>query len=111
MGKAIVLDPRDDYATGNVPSAVTNKSRPWYAFIYGNQIPTAGAMAYANVSQRLVVRPLIGSGVGQATQFRTLYNVFPLVQNTGLAAVTGLGGVPHGQVALQPLSDPYNGVY
>jgi hypothetical protein len=111
MGAPQIPDPRDDYAYGNNVAAFSVKARPWYAFMFGNQIPTAGAMAYGNVSQRLVPRNVIGSAIGQAIQFRTLYNVFPISQQYGLAAQTGLGGLAHGQVALQPLSDPYNGTY
>ena len=103
------VDPRLDYAYGNTPASYQKGARPWNIFRRGNQIPTAGAMAYGNTTQWLAWRPMIGSAIGQAIQFRTIYNVFPLAQTTGLAALTGLGGIVHGQSALQPLSDPYNG--
>jgi hypothetical protein len=104
------VDPRLDYAYGNSPAAFDpTKNRPWYSFIFGSKIPTPGAMAYANETEWLAFRPMIGPAIGQAVQFRTLYNVFPIMQQQALAALTGLGGLNHGQVALQPLTDPYSG--
>jgi hypothetical protein len=104
------VDPKLDYTYGNnEPGVMTKNSRPFYRFFKGMLGITPGAMIYGNETQWLAWRPLIGPAIGVATQFRTIYNVQPISQQTGLAATTGLGGVVHGQVALQPLSDPYNG--
>jgi hypothetical protein len=107
--KVAVPDVHDDYAYGNNIAAYGAGTRPYFSFIHGDQIPTPGAMAYSNESQRLVMRPFIGSAVGQSLQFRILNNVFPLHKKHGYAVQTGLGGLASGQIALQPLSDPYNG--
>jgi hypothetical protein len=104
-------DPRYDFNYGNSTASYKKGSRPWFSFRKADQIPTAGALSYGMQSQWLAWRPLIGSAVGQAVQFRTIYNVFPLYQATGLAAQTGLGGIAQGQIVIQPLSDPYNGNY
>lgn len=106
--KKVVPDPRYDYHYGNRVTGYAENNVPFIQFRHGDIPRTPGAMIFGNVSERLVVRAMIGSGVGQNMQLRTLYNVFPIRQNAGLAAITGLGGVVHGQVALQPLSDPYN---
>ncbi len=108
MFKRRGVDPKLDYEYGNEPGSMSKWALPFYRFIHGNQIPTAGAMAYANETQWLAWRPMIGPAIGQAIQFRTIYNVQPISQDTGLATTTGLGGLAHGQVVLQPLSDPYN---
>jgi hypothetical protein len=101
-------DPHLDHEISNLPHAGLRKGETWFLYAYGNQIPTAGAMAYGMESQRLVPRAFIGAAVGAAKQFRTIYNVFPISQNVGMTAQTGLGGLASGNIVLQPLSDPYN---
>src|SRR5271166_988226 len=101
-------DPRYDYEYGNNVAAYQGTARPWYSFVFAPQMPTPGAMAYALESQWLAWRPLIGPAIGQAQQFRT-FGGQQSMQQAALAAVTGLGGLNHGQVVLQPLVDPYGG--
>lgn len=83
------------------------KQPPFYQVVYGNKIPTPGAMAYGFESEMMALRPFIGPGIGQRYQFRTLQHP----QSSQAVAVTvlaGLTGVTHGQSVLQPLSNPYN---
>lgn len=80
---------------------------PFYQFTYGDQIPTPGAMAYGFESEMLCMRPWIGPAIGQRVQWRTFVGAPASFQAVSLAWQTGLGGVVHGQSALQPLSNPY----
>lgn len=79
---------------------------PFFQFVYGQKIPTPGAMAYAFESEMLALRPFIGPAIAARFQFRTMQNP----QASQIAAVTvlaGLQGVVHGQNLLQPLANPY----
>ncbi len=104
-------DPRLDYAAGNQLAGWA--PRPFNQYVAATQLPTPGAMQYGLESQWLAWRPMIGAAIGQALQFRTIYDLTPdgtqYLQATSVVPVTGLGGLASGQVVLQPLSDPYNG--
>lgn len=101
-------DPQYDYHYGNNVASYQQGAAPFDQFMHGKLGTTPGAMIFGKITEWLAWRPMIGPAIAARTQFRTLYNVFPVRQNAGLAATTGLGGVIHGQVALQPLSDPYS---
>ena len=78
----------------------------WFTFKRATQMPTPGAMEYGLVTELLADRPYIGPAIGFSTQMRNF-----AAQNSqfaAMAALTGVGGLVHGQSALQPLSDPYN---
>lgn len=104
-------DPKLDYAAGNHLAGPA--LRPFNQFVAATQLPTPGAMQYGLESQWLAWRPMIGPAIGQAIQFRTIYDMTPdgtqYLQASSVTTLTGLGGLAHGQIVLQPLSDPYNG--
>jgi hypothetical protein len=91
----------------NLPSAP--RTIPFFQWVdrQFSQAANTGRLAYE--SERMAWRPMIGSGVGVRGQLAT---VSPCPWNVQLAAtawLTGLGGLSHGQTALQPLSNPYQG--
>ncbi len=79
----------------------------WWTYARATKLPTPGAMEYGLTNDWLALHPLIGPGIGAGYQFRS-FNL-QNTQNAAQAALTGLGGLVHGQSALQPLSDPYVG--
>ena len=106
-------DPRYDYAYGNTPASYRVGARPWFQFIKAMLLPTPGAMEYGLETQQLAWRPMIGPAIGQAIQFRTIYNLTPAntqyLQAAAFTTKTGLGGLASGTLVVQPLADPYNG--
>jgi hypothetical protein len=83
------------------------RTPPFYQFVYGNQIPTPGAMALGFESEMLAMRPMIGPAIGAAFQFRTMTGTPQAYQAAAMMWLTGLTGTVHGQSILQPLSNPY----
>jgi len=87
-------------------------SRPFYQYIKASLLPTPGAMEYGFESEMLCFRPLIGPAIGARRQFTSIGGMGPAGQNYQINAMNWLGGltgVNHGQIVLQPLSDPYSG--
>lgn len=82
------------------------RSAPFYQFVRTSQ-PTAGAMDMAFESEMLAWRPLIGPGIGQRQQFATVFATPQNYQATAMLWFQGMTGIVQGQVALQPLSNPY----
>jgi hypothetical protein len=82
------------------------RQAPFYQFVAATQMPTPGAMEYGFESEMLAWRPVIGPAIAARFQFRTLQNP-QAMQNVAVWWTTGLGGLAHGQSALQPLSNPW----
>ena len=82
-------------------------NQPFYQFVRAVLMPTPGAMAYGFESEMMPLRPAIGSAVGARFQFCSLFPAPQYYQAAAALAQTGLTGVSHGQLVLQPLSDPY----
>jgi hypothetical protein len=80
----------------------------FFVVVKARKHPTAGAMDHALITNLLAQHPLIGPAIGQVQTLR--WTVPQNVQGTGQVAITGIGGLAHGQIVLQPLSDPYEGV-
>jgi hypothetical protein len=83
---------------------------PFFQYVKATQLPTPGAMNMGFESELLALRPMIGPAIGARYQFRTITNFGPTGQNYQAVAmnwIAGLTGINHGQVALQPLSNPY----
>lgn len=82
---------------------------PFFQFIRASQMPTAGAMEYGFESEMLAFRPMIGPAIGARFMFRSLRAPGnpQSYQASTTNWFTGLGGLAQGQVALQPLSNPY----
>ena len=79
----------------------------WWHFARATKMPTPGAMEYALLDNWQAVDPVIGPGIAFTTPMR---NFAPQnAQATAQAVLTGLGGLVHGQSALQPLSNTYQG--
>lgn len=70
-------------------------------------MPTPGAMEYSMSDYILAHKPWIGPGIAPNFLFRSFAT--QNYQQQAVAALTGLGGVAHGQNVLQPLSNPYAG--
>lgn len=81
----------------------------FFQVVYATQMPTPGAMAYGFESEMLALRAAVGPAIGARTYFRSLFPTPQAYQAASLAWQSGLGGVVHGQSALQPLSNPYGG--
>lgn len=79
----------------------------FFQVTYASQMPTPGAMAYGFESEMMARRPLVGPAIGARFQFTTLFPAPQAYQAASLAWQSGLTGVVHGQIALQPLSNPY----
>ena len=76
----------------------------WH-YARGTKIPTPGAMEYALLDNVVADKPWIGPAIGFLRQFRS-FNP-QNTQDTSQSVLTGVGGLAHGQSALQPLSNPY----
>jgi hypothetical protein len=88
-------------------------ARPaFYQFVKATLSPTPGAMEYGFESEMLAFRPLLGPGIAFRRQLSSIGGMGPQGQNYQINAMNwlaGLSGVNHGQIVLQPLSDPYGG--
>lgn len=70
-------------------------------------MPTPGAMAYGYESEMLAFRPMIGPAIAARFQFASIFSTPAYSQGNAVVWLNGVGGVAHGQSALQPLSNPY----
>jgi hypothetical protein len=84
--------------------------QPFFQYVRATQMPTPGAMEYGFESEMLADRPFIGPAMGARSYMRTVTDFGTGGQSYQAVALnwfTGLGGLAHGQSALQPLSNPY----
>lgn len=74
------------------------------------RLPTPGAQNYAFESLGLVEFTPIGAGLGNRMQLAVLQPPQVYIQSQAVPT-TGFGGPVAGQMALQPLIDPFNETY
>jgi hypothetical protein len=88
---------------------IPKKSAPFFQWVQRLMPNPGNAMSSAFESEMLAWKPMIGPAIAARFQFSYLPPTPLNYQLQAMGFVTGIGGVVHGQSALQPLSNPYSG--
>lgn len=99
-------DPNSDGVTA---SDAAFRRKPEFTLQYGATVqPTAGAMAYAYESLSLAPFPVSGPTIATRTPINPTAAPMYVLQSIPIASY---GGIVAGQLAAQPLFNPYGGGY
>lgn len=97
------------FSRAKPPTPMVPAAPPFFQWVNVAYSTEANAMVNAFESERLAWKPMIGPAIGARSYFRSISPAPANMQAVATAWLTGLGGIQHGQLALQPLSNPYSG--